>query len=50
MFSECLSVFISIQSYFRCHEGDGAQELALELSGPRALGGQPRCCAEVSYP
>ena len=37
-------------SYFGGHEGNGSQELALELARARALGGQPGSRAKVSYP
>lgn len=39
-----------IHAYLWGHEGDGSQELALELPCSSALGGQSGCSTEVSYP
>jgi len=36
--------------YLGSHEGDGAQQLALELPGPRALGRQAGGGAKVGHP
>lgn len=44
------ALFVTVCLYLRGHEGDGAQELALELSCTRALGGQPGSRPKVRDP